>query len=119
VEEMCGIAVFNTVGGALFEPAMQALAFGGRQVVISSPGNPNVSFNLVDFYYNFSQLFGVDIYGLTPQQIGEIADQLQAGFNTGALKPPALEIVPFEKAVDAYSRMAAGQAKTKLVLSFE
>jgi len=111
-------AVFNTVGGALFEPALQSLAFGGRQVVISSPGNPNVTFNLVDFYHNFSRLLGVDSYGLTPQQIAETALELQAGFETGALKPPAIEIVPFEKAVDAYSRMAAGQAKAKQVLSF-
>ena len=52
-------AVFNTVGGPLFEPALQSLAFGGRQVVISSAGNPIVSFNLVDFYHNFSRLLGV------------------------------------------------------------
>jgi NADPH2:quinone reductase len=111
-------AVFNTVGGALFEPAMQSLAFAGRQVVISSAGSPQVSFNLVDFYHNFSRLLGVDSYGLTRQQIAEIAHELQAGFETGVLKPPAIEIVPFEKAVDAYSRMAAGQAKAKQVLSF-
>jgi NADPH2:quinone reductase len=111
--------VFNTVGGPLFESAMQALAFGGRQVVISSPGNPVVSFNLVDFYHNFSRLFGVDSYGLTPQQVGEIAGQLRPGFETGVLKPPRIEVVPFEKAVAAYGRMDAGQAKTKLVLSFE
>ena len=112
-------AVFNTVGGPLFEPAMQALAFGGRQVVIASPGNPRVSFNLVDFYHNFSRLLGVDSYGLTPQQVAEIGHELRAGFETGALKPPPIEIVPFEKAVDAYSRMAGGQAKSKQVLSFE
>jgi NADPH2:quinone reductase len=112
-------AVFDTVGGAMFEPALQSLAFGGRQVVISSSGNPRVSFSLVDFYHNFSRLLGVDSYGLTPQQIGEIASQLQAGFESGALKPEAIEIVPFEKAVDAYSRMAAGQTKTKQVLSFD
>jgi len=35
------------------------------------------------------------------------------------LKPPRIEIVPFEKAVDAYNRMAAKQAKAKLVLSFD
>jgi NADPH:quinone reductase-like Zn-dependent oxidoreductase len=112
-------AVFDTVGGAMFEPALQSLAFGGRQVVISSSGNPRVSFSLVDFYHNFSRLLGVDSYGLTPQQIGEIANQLQAGFESGALKPEAIEIVSFEKAVDAYSRMAAGQTKTKQVLSFD
>jgi NADPH2:quinone reductase len=112
-------AVFNTVGSPLLEPALEALAFGGRQVVIASAGNPRVSFNLVDFYHNFSRLLGVDSYGLTPQQVGEIANQLQAGFETGALKPPAIDIVPFEKAVDAYSHMAAGQTKAKQVLSFD
>jgi NADPH:quinone reductase len=112
-------AVFNTVGGPLFEPALQSLAFGGRQVVIASPGNPRVSFNLVDFYHNFSRLLGVDSYGLTLQQIAEIEDELRQGFESGALKPPSVEIVPFEKAVDAYSRMAAGQAKAKQVLVFD
>jgi len=111
-------AVFNTVGGPLFEPALQSLAFGGRQVVISSAGNPRVTFNLVDFYHNFSRLLGVDSYGLTSGQVGEIAGKLRPGFETGALKPPAIEIVPFDKAVDAYSRVAAGQAKTKQVLVF-
>jgi NADPH:quinone reductase len=112
-------AVFNTVGDPLFEPAMQSLAFGGRQVVIASAGNPRVTFNLVDFYHNFSRLLGVDSYGLTPQQIAEIARELRAGFETGALNPPPVEVIPFEKAVDAYSRMAAGQTKAKQVLSFD
>jgi NADPH:quinone reductase len=111
--------VFNTVAGPLFEPALQSLAFGGRQVVIASPGNPRVSFNLVDFYHNFSRLLGVDSYGLTPQQIAEIANELEAGFETGALKPPPIEIVPFDKAVDAYTRVADRQTKAKQVLSFD
>jgi NADPH2:quinone reductase len=112
-------AVFNTVGGPLFEPGLQSLAFGGRQVIIASPGSPDVTFNVVDFYHNFSRLLGVDSYGLTLQQIAEIEDELRQGFETGALKPPPVEIVPFEKAVDAYSRMAAGQAKAKQVLGFD
>lgn len=112
-------AVFDTVGGAIFEPALRSLALHGRHVVISSAGEPRVSFNLVDFYHNSSRLFGVDSYGLTPQQIAEIEDQLRPGFETGVLKPPPIEIVPFEKAVDAYSRVAARQAKAKQVLSFE
>ena len=58
-------AVFDTVGGPLFEPALRSLRFGGRQVAISSAGDPRVSFNLIDFYHNFSRLLGVDSYGLT------------------------------------------------------
>ncbi|MGA2076262.1 MAG: zinc-binding alcohol dehydrogenase family protein [Terriglobia bacterium] len=112
-------AVFDTVGGPMFEPALRSLRFGGRQVAIFSRGEPRVSFNLTDFYHNFSRLLGVDSYGLTLRQIAEIANELRPGFETGALKPLPIEVVPFEKAVDAYSRVAAGQTKAKQVLSFE
>jgi NADPH:quinone reductase len=112
-------AVFDTVGGPLFEPALRSLARGGRQVAISSAGDPRVSFSLVEFYHNMLRLLGVDSYGLDSQQLREIEDELRRGFETGALKPPPIEIVPFEKAVDAYSRVAARQAKTKQVLSFD
>jgi NADPH2:quinone reductase len=111
--------VFDTVGGPMFEPALRSLKLRGRHVAISSHAEPRVSFHLADFYHNFSRLLGVDSYGLTAQQVGEIAAQLRHGFETGHLKPPPLEIVAFEKAVDAYSKVAGGHAKTKQVLSFE
>jgi NADPH:quinone reductase-like Zn-dependent oxidoreductase len=111
--------VFDTVGGAMFEPGLRSLKYGGRQVAITSTGDGRVSFNLVDFYHNFSRLLGVDSNGLTPREVAEIADKLRPGFETGALKAPVIEIVPFEKALDAYSRMAAGQAKVKLVLNLD
>jgi len=112
-------AVFDTVGGPMFEPSLRSLRFGGRQVAISSKGDPRVTFNLIDFYHNFSQLLGVDSYGLTSQQVAEIENELCPGFDTGVLRPLPIKIVPFEKAVDAYSRLAAGQAKAKQVLSFD
>jgi NADPH:quinone reductase-like Zn-dependent oxidoreductase len=112
-------AVLDAVGGPMFEPALRSLRYGGRQVVITSTGEPRVSFNLIDFYHNLSRLIGVDSNGLSPRQVGEIGDQLRLGFETGALTPPPIEIVPFEKAVDAYNRVAAGQASAKQVLSFD
>jgi NADPH:quinone reductase-like Zn-dependent oxidoreductase len=111
-------AVFDTVGGPLFEPALRSLRHGGRQVAISSAGTPRVSFNLVDFYHNSSRLLGVDSYGLTSPQVAEIEEELRRGFEAGALKPPPIEIVPFEKAVEAYNRVADRQAKVKQVLGF-
>jgi NADPH:quinone reductase-like Zn-dependent oxidoreductase len=111
--------VLDAVGGSMFEPALRSLRYGGRQVAITSTGEPRVSFNLIDFYHNLSRLLGVDSNGLTPRQVGEIADELRLGFEAGALTPPPIEIVPFEKAVDAYSRLAAGQARVKQVLSFD
>jgi NADPH:quinone reductase-like Zn-dependent oxidoreductase len=111
-------AVFDTVGGTMFGPALRSLALGGRQVAITSVGDQRVSFNLVDFYHNRSRLIGVDSQGLTPNQIAEITDALRPGFESGALTPPLIEIVPFENAVEAYSRLASGQVKAKLVLRF-
>jgi NADPH:quinone reductase-like Zn-dependent oxidoreductase len=102
----------------MFEPALRSLRVGGRQVAISSR-DPRVTFNLVEFYHNSSRLLGVDSYALSSRQIAEIESELQCGFETGVLRPPPVEIVPFEKSVDAYSRMAAGHAKGKQVLSFD
>ena len=110
--------VLDTVGGAMFEPALRSHRHGGRQVAISSAGEARVSFNLTDFYHNFSRLFGVDSYGLTPRQIGEIGGELGPGFEAGVLQPPPVEIVPFEKAVDAYSVVAARHDTVKQVLAF-
>jgi NADPH2:quinone reductase len=112
-------AVFDTVGGPMFEPALRSLRYGGRQVAITSTGDPRVTFNLIEFYHNGSRLLGVDSFGLTPRQAGEISLELRAGFETGALTPPAIEIVPFEHAVAAYVRVAAGTATAKQVLSFD
>jgi NADPH:quinone reductase-like Zn-dependent oxidoreductase len=111
-------AVLDAVGGPMFEPALRSLRYGGRQVAITSTGDPRVSFNLVDFYHNLSRLLGVDSNGLTPRQVGRIADGLGVGFDAGALRPPPIETVPFENALDAYGRVAAGQAKGKQVLTF-
>jgi NADPH2:quinone reductase len=102
----------------MFEPALRSLKLGGRQIAIASAGEPRVSFNLIEFYHNFSRLLGVDSYGLTPQQVAQIEQELLPGFEAGILKPPPIEVVSFENAVDAYSRLAARQAKVKQVLSF-
>lgn len=112
-------AVFDTVGGSMFEPALRSLSLGGRLVAISSAGNRRVSFDLIDFYHNRSQLIGVDSYGLTSREIAQIENELGVGFDVGALKGPPIETVPFTNAIEAYSRVAAKQAKAKLVLSFD
>ncbi len=48
-----------------------------------------------------------------------VPHELGPGFETGVVKLPPIEIVPFEKAVAAYSQVAAGLAKAKQVISFE
>ena len=90
---------------------------GGRQVAISSAGEPQVSFNLVDFYHNLSRLIGFDSYSFSFQDVAAILDELRAGFEAGVLTPPRVKTVPLGGAVDAYRAVASGHADAKLVLT--
>ena len=107
--------VFDTVGGALFEPALRCLRRGGLQVAISS-NPPRVSFSLVEFYHNMSRLTGFDSYSYTPRDTAEILDELRGGFESGALVAPQVKAVPLADAGAAYQDVAGGRAETKLVL---
>ncbi len=110
--------VFDTVGGAMFEPALRSLGNGGRHIVIASTGDRRVSFDLINFYQNQSRLIGVNTMKLAAGEVGAIAGELRAGFESNALKAFPIKAVPFEKAIEAYEEMAGGQARTKLVLTF-
>ncbi len=111
-------AVFDTVGGAMFELALRCLRVGGRQIAITSTGERRVCFDLIDFYHNLSRLVGVDTMKLTPRDVGAIAQNLCSGFEAGALKPPAVATVPFENAIQAYERLVTGKTNAKQVLTF-
>jgi len=109
--------VFDTVGGSMFQAALRCLRRGGRQVAISSAGEPQVCFNLVDFYHNLSKLIGFDSFGFTFQDVAAILDELRAGFEANVLRPPQLTTVPLSNAIDAYRTVASGHAAKKLVLT--
>jgi NADPH:quinone reductase-like Zn-dependent oxidoreductase len=64
--------VLDAVGGPMFEPSLQSLRVGGRQVAIASIGDGRVEFNLVDFYHNLQRLIGVDTLKLTGPEIAKI-----------------------------------------------
>jgi len=110
-------AVFDTVGGPMFEPALHSLRIGGRQVAITSVGDPRVSFNLLDFYHNLSRLIGVDTNKLTPRDVANILDELRPGFESGHLKAPAIELVSLVQAVTAYEMAASGKALAKQIIA--
>jgi hypothetical protein len=55
---------------------------------------------------------------LTPRDVASIAQKLCSGFEAGALKPPAVESVPFENAIQAYERLVTRKTNTKQVLKF-
>jgi NADPH:quinone reductase-like Zn-dependent oxidoreductase len=108
--------VLDTVGGALFEPALTSLRVGGRHLAIVSRGMRRVNFDLTDFYHNKIRLIGVDSLGLTGAEIAAIMDGLRPGFEAGALRPFEVTTWPLARAVEAYAAADRDGARAKHVL---
>lgn len=108
--------VFDAVGGALFEKALQSLRIGGRQVVITSTGERRVCFDLMDFYHRCLRLIGVDSLKLSGARIAAIMNALKPGFESGQLQASAVKEWPLDEAPDAYGVVARGAGAVKQVL---
>jgi NADPH:quinone reductase-like Zn-dependent oxidoreductase len=100
----------------MFEPSLQSLRYGGRQIAISSTKDRRVSFDLVDFYHNGSRLIGVDTMKLTGTEIASFMNDLRPGFEEGHLQAPAIRTWPIERAAEAYQLVEKGGAPIKHVL---
>jgi NADPH:quinone reductase len=113
--------VLDTVGADLFNPCLRSLRVGGRQIAISNMAGPDaeVPLNLTDFYHNQLHLMGVDTQKLTGPEIAGILNRLREGFQAGFLQVSQLETNPFEKAVEAYTKVAERKTRTKQVLVFD
>jgi NADPH:quinone reductase len=108
--------VLDVVGGSLFEPCLQCLAFGGRQVAIASSPESKVTFNLVDFYHNQSHLIGVDSIQLSFKDSGRILKSLLPYFESGDFGTQGDPVaVGFDAVLSAYRELAEGRAKAKYV----
>ena len=108
--------VFDVVGGSLFEPCLQCLAFGGRQIAIASSPNSKVTFNLVDFYHNQSHLMGVDSIQLSFKDSGRLLRSLLPYFESGDFGLHEDPVpVGFDAVLDVYRELAEDLAKAKYV----
>ncbi len=109
-------AVFDVVGGAMFEPCLRSLALRGRHVAIASTPDPRVSFNLVDFYHRESRLIGVDSVKFTFEEAAAILRGLTPGIEDGTFPPPAIKPRGFSDAVEAYRLVDEGKVREKQIL---
>jgi NADPH:quinone reductase len=112
--------VLDTVGGDLFHTCLRTLRVGGRQIAIANATGPDaeVHLNLTDFYHNQLHLIGVDTQKLTGPEIARVMNHLREGFQSGFLRISQPEVNPFDKAVEAYTKVADRKARSKQVLVF-
>jgi NADPH:quinone reductase len=110
--------VFDTVGGPMFEPALQSLGHRGRLLEISSAGDRRVSFDLIDFYHNESRLFGVDTRARDAIASAVLLEALVPFFEQGAFQPPVIDrVIALSDGRAAYEQMAHGEVRGRLVLA--
>jgi NADPH2:quinone reductase len=102
--------IFNAAGGPVFGIALALLAHRGRQVEITSPTERRVVFDVVDFYHNESQLFGVDTLKRDLTASSRILEKLLPGFEAGVYYPPRIaKIMSLAEAQQAYELVAKGE----------
>lgn len=104
---------YNTVGSPYFGLALETLAVGGTQILISTIER-NVPFDILAFYRRNLQMLGVDSLKLTAVQCATILNGLLPGFNDGALKAfevDASTLLPLDQAPDAYRKVLAGSTE--------
>jgi NADPH:quinone reductase-like Zn-dependent oxidoreductase len=109
--------VYDTVGGSMFEVAVQMLARRGRLVEISATDRKTVSFDLADFYHNESQLLGVDTLKRDLVASALLLEALRPGFEDGSYQPPEIgACYSLADGAKAYAEVLAG-SKGRIVLT--
>jgi len=110
--------VYNTVGSPYFAPALDSLAIGGTQILISTIERA-VPFDILAFYRRNLQMIGVDTLKLSVVECARILNTLLPGFDDDALRAFDVDestLVPLHEAADAYRRVLDG-ARDRVVLA--
>jgi len=109
--------VYNTVGSPYFAAANQAMAVGGRQILISTPER-TVPFDIFAFYRGRHTYVGVDSLALDSRATAAVLRELVPGFASGQLKPFEVcdaACYPLDRAAAAYRSVLSG-ARDRIVL---
>ena len=107
--------VLDTVGGALFVPALRSLRYDGRMVGLHGGAEP-VSVDLNEIYSRQLHVTGLATVFWDGAHVAGVFDQFRALFDRGILAPPPVKTWPLEQSVDAYQAVIDGSSGIKQVL---
>jgi NADPH:quinone reductase-like Zn-dependent oxidoreductase len=107
--------VLDTVGGALFEPALRSLRYDGRIVGLHGGAEP-VTFDLNEIYSRQLHVTGLATVFYDGAHVARIFDQFRALFDHGLLAPPIVKTWSLDRSAEAYQTVLDGSAGIKQVL---
>ena len=106
--------VLDTIGGALFEPAVRSLRFGGRLTGLHN--HERVEFDPSEIYDHDRHVTGLASVFIDGADGARIFDQLAPLFDRGLLTPPVTRTWPLENSIEAYQTVQDGAHGIKQVL---
>ena len=110
--------VYDPVGGALFDPALSSLGWGGRYLVIGFVGGiPKIPANRI--LVKHRAVLGSSLRYFrwhAPEKLQASADALIAWYDQGQVKPLVTHTLPLERSVDAIRVLTDRKAHGKIVL---
>jgi NADPH2:quinone reductase len=113
--------ILDAVGGGYAEPALRAIAFGGRYLVVGFPaGIPQVPLNLP--LLKSCQIVGVFWGGAVerdPKLLANTWGKVMQLHERGLLRPYISDRYPLERGALALSQLASRRAKGKVVVMIE
>jgi NADPH:quinone reductase-like Zn-dependent oxidoreductase len=107
--------VLDTVGGALFVPALRSLRYDGRLVGLHGGAEP-IQLDVNEIYNRQLRVTGLATVFYYGAHVARIFDQFRALFDHGLLAPPAVKTWPLAKSAEAYQTVINGSAGIKQVL---
>ena len=111
--------IYDPVGGDFTEPAMRAIAWEGRYLIVGFAAGPipKIPANLI--LLKSCQIVGV-FWGAfaqrEPARNGANVERLLGWLAEGKIHPHLDAVLPFDRAADALERLARREVKGKLVL---
>lgn len=112
--------LYDCVGGTLAEPALRALNWNGRFLVVGFAGGeiPKMPLNLI-------MLKGIHVQGVfwgrfieeQPEDFKAHMQQLLSWVAGGAIKPHIDKVYPLHQTVEALDRLTARKSKGKILIS--
>jgi NADPH:quinone reductase-like Zn-dependent oxidoreductase len=107
--------VLNVIGGETIGTSIGMLRHYGRVVIIASTKDRNQPIDILSFYRHDLSLLGLNTLSLSAEDCGRILNNMVPGFESGALKPPAVYEMPLDNAHEAYKSINL-RPNAKLVL---
>ena len=113
--------ILDMVGGAYFQPNINAMGIGGRLVMIAFLGGSKADVNFVNMMVRRQTLTGSTLRPQSDEAKANIAREVQEKawplLNNGAIKPIIHETFPLAKAAEAHTLLESSTHIGKIILN--